>query len=41
MCPVCITVAGIVAAVFRPWRARRRQLAEQSASAWRPDRPLS
>jgi hypothetical protein len=24
MCPVCIAVAGLFAAVFRPWARRRR-----------------
>jgi hypothetical protein len=33
MCPICIAVAGLFAAVFRPWSLRRRR--EQDATSWR------
>jgi hypothetical protein len=34
MCPICIAVAGLFAAVFRPWIHLRRR--DRSAAARRP-----
>jgi hypothetical protein len=33
MCPICIAVAGLFAAVFRPWMHLRRPA--RPASKWR------
>jgi hypothetical protein len=35
MCPACIAIAGLVATVFRPWRARRKADRDAAAAAWR------
>lgn len=37
MCPACIAIAGLVATVFRPWRARRKADRDAAAAAWRAD----
>ncbi len=35
MCPACIAIVGLVATVFRPWRARRTAERDAAAAAWR------
>jgi hypothetical protein len=34
MCPICIAVAGLFAAMFRPWTRLRRPA--RPAAGWRP-----
>jgi hypothetical protein len=35
MCPICLAVAGLFTALFRPWIRLRR--GDRNAAAWRLD----
>jgi hypothetical protein len=37
MCPACLAVAGLLAAVFRPWQRRRRAAQAEQAAAWQAE----